>query len=189
MKQLCIFATLVSLLTMCGLRAEDQTNTEAWKKIVGWDGHPMPKVTVLSGNELEIDGIRCRLFGVRIPTDAETAKRSKRFLELYMETFGQYYTIYNSSQPVTSKDGVPLIWLLGHSNGGWAQESLVEAGLAVVDYRGFEEYRFYTPGKSGQVECDWKKCLEEAISANKAGKRPKVCSVQPSFDWPVSGGK
>lgn len=173
---------------MCGLRAQNQTNNEAWKKIASWY-EPMPKVTVLSGNELEIDGVRCRLFGVQVPTDAETAKRAKRFLELYMQTFGEFYTIYNDAQPVTSKDGVPLIWLMGQSNGGWAQEALVEAGLAVVDYSGFEKYRFDTPGKSRNVECEWKKCFEEALAYNKAGKRPRVCSLHPNFDWPVSGEK
>jgi hypothetical protein len=178
-------ATAIQALITELKKSQTQTNREAWKKIAGWR-EPMPKVNVLSGNELEIGGVRCRLFGVHVPTNAETAGRAKRFLELYMKTFGDYYTIYNSDHPVTAEDGVPLIWLLGHSNGGWAQEALVEAGLADVDYSGFESYRFYTPGKSGTVECDWKQCLKNAIARNKNGERPQVCSVSPNFSWPVA---
>jgi hypothetical protein len=174
---------LAAVCWASSLQAQDQKIEDAWKTIANWR-EPMPKVAVLSGCELKIDGIRCRLFGVRDSKDAETAKRAKRFLELYMQTFGDYFTIYNAHRPVNSKGGIPLIWLLGHSNGGWAQEALVEAGLAEVDYRGFENYHFSTPGKATDEDVDWKKCFKDAVATHGAGKKPKVCFVEPTFDWP-----
>lgn len=139
----------------------------------------MPRVTVSSGNELIIDGIRCRLFGVKLPKDINIAARAKRFLELYVKDYDRYYSIYNDNDPVSSDDGVPLIWFRGHGEGGWAQETLVQAGLLDVDYRGFEEYYFRVPTKAGYKEFDWKGCFKEALASHQAGKKPHIL-----FDWP-----
>jgi hypothetical protein len=140
----------------------------------------MPRVTVLSGNELMIKGIRCRLFGVKLPKDIKIAASAKRFLELYVKDYDRYYSIYNDSNPVSSSDGVPLIWFKGSGEGGWAQETLVQAGLLEVDYSGFEEYHFQVP-REGLEEFDWKECFKEALASHQAGKKPHIL-----FDWPES---
>jgi hypothetical protein len=170
------------------IQAQDQRTDNAWKEIASWL-IPMPKVAVLSGCELKIDGIQCRLFGVRDSKDAETAKRAKRFLELYLQTFGGYFSIYNACFPVNSKDGIPLVWVLGRSNGGWAQETLVEAGLVEVDYTGFENYHFCIPGKEKDVDFDWKRCFKDAVASHKAGKEPKIYFVNPTLNWPEATKK
>jgi hypothetical protein len=141
----------------------------------------MPKVTVINGYELMIDGVRCRLFGVQLPKDVAQAASAKRFLELYIKDYGSYFSIYNDDSPVNSKDGVPLIWLHGDGNGGWAQETLVQAGLLDIDYKGLADYHFRVPTKAGDEDFDWKKCLEEAAYSHQAGKKPEV-----NFDWPES---
>ena len=178
-----ITTTLAFLCLVCSSQEVESTNRAAWKKISSWRV-PMPKVRVVSGCELLIDGVRCRLFGVQLPKDAAQAASAKRFLEFYIKNYGDYFSIYNTDNPVSSKDGVPLIWLHGHGNGGWAQETLVEAGLLSVDYGGHEEYRFRVPAKSGEEEFDWKKCLKEAVSSHQAGKKPNV-----NFDCPESRPK
>ena len=140
---------------------------------------PIYGVRVLNGREIAIAGTRCRLFGVRLPDDETMRAKARRFLELYMADYGAYFFIYNIESPVNGHDGVPLVWLQGSGNGGWAQETLVQAGLAVVDYTGFEDYKFRVPGKSGDLEYDWKKCLQDAESYRAAGKKPDV-----NFTWP-----
>lgn len=172
---------LFSLTVFCSassINAQEIKNDDAWKRIASWRV-PKPSVTVLSGNELMIDGIRCRLFGVKLPQDTKIAARAKRFLELYVKTYGRYYSIYNSHSPVSSNDGVPLIWFQGSGEGGWAQETLVQAGLLDVDYRGFAEYHFQVPTKARDVDYDWKKCFREALSSHQAGKKPNIV-----FPWP-----
>jgi hypothetical protein len=150
----------------------------AWQKIAALQS-PVLEVKVLSGTDLEIEGVHCRLFGVRVPANEEAKDNAKRFLSKYMECFGGYFSIYNDWKPINDKDGVPLIWLLGHSNEGWAQEALVRAGLATVDFKGFEDYKFSTPAKDGEKEFDWKECLREAEAAFKAGNKAKF-----TFGWP-----
>jgi hypothetical protein len=162
----------------CSINAQEIKNDDAWKRIVSWRV-PMPRVTVLSGNELMIDGIRCRLFGVKLPQDIKITARAQRFLELYVKSYGRYYSIYNTNNPVSSSDGVPLIWFQGSGDGGWAQETLVQAGLLDVDYSGFEEYHFQVPAKARDEEYDWKRCFKEALASHQAGKKPNIV-----FDWP-----
>jgi hypothetical protein len=173
-----ILFSFTAFCSACSINAEEIKNDDAWKRIVSWRV-PMPRVTVLSGNELMIDGIRCRLFGVKLPQDIKIAARAKRFLELYVKIYGRYYSIYNTNSPVSSNDGVPLIWFQGHGDGGWAQETLVQAGLLDVDYTGFEEYHFQVPAKARDVEYDWKRCFKEALASHQAGRKPNIV-----FDWP-----
>jgi len=162
----------------CSINAQEIRNSDAWKKIASWR-EPMPRVTVLSGNEMLIGGIRCRLFGVKLPKDIKTAAHAKRFLELYVKDYRPYFAIYNSDSPISSKDGVPLIWFQGTGEGGWAQETLVQAGLLDVDYRGLEKYRFKVATKAGYEEFDWKTCFKEALASHQAGEKPHIL-----FDWP-----
>jgi hypothetical protein len=164
-------------------QAQTPNKEDIWKTIASWHV-PMPKVEVLSGNELMIGKTRCRLFGIRSPKDPAQAAKAKRFLELYMEDYGDYFSIYNTESPISDKDGVPLIWLAGHGNGGWAQEALVQAGLADIDFARFELYRFQVPAKSGLEEKNWKKCLRDAKAAERAGKQPNI-----NFDWPEARRK
>ena len=173
-----ILFSLTVFCSACRINAQEIKNDDAWKRIASWRV-PMPTVTVLSGEELMISGIRCRLFGVKLPKDIKIAARAKRFLELYVKDYGRYYSIYNYSNPVSSSDGVPLIWFRGHGEGGWAQETLVQAGLLDVDYRGFEEYHFRVPTKAGDEEFDWKGCFKKALASHQAGKKPHIL-----FDWP-----
>lgn len=70
----------------------------------------MPRARVLRGNELIIGGIRCRLFGVKLPKDIKIAASAERFLELYVKDYGRYHAFYNDTNPVSSSDGVPLVW-------------------------------------------------------------------------------
>jgi hypothetical protein len=51
----------------------------------------MPKAKVLSGAELEAGGVRCALFGVRIPPS--TAADVLEFLEAYIKACGRYFSI------------------------------------------------------------------------------------------------
>jgi hypothetical protein len=166
-----IFAGLLSSSV-----ADESGRTNAWHEIAAWRV-PMPKAKVLTGTELEIGGVRCALFGVRVP-QAEAA-RARDFLEAYIKACGGYFSIYNSDAPVSRGDGVPLIWLQIHGNSGWAQEALVRLGLAEVDFKGFEDYKFRVPTKSGDEQFDWKKCLSDAKASREAGKRPFL-----DFDWP-----
>jgi hypothetical protein len=173
-----VIVCLTAFCSTCGIKAQEIKKDDAWKRIVSWRV-PMPNVTVLSGNELMIDGIRCRLFGVKLPQEIKIAARAKRFLELYVKSYGRYYSISNTSNPVSSNDGVPLIWFKGSGEGGWAQETLVQAGLLDVDYMGFEEYHFQVPAKARDEEYDWKSCFKEALASHQAGKKPNIV-----FDWP-----
>ncbi len=160
-----------------GLAGESKV-TNAWQQIAAWRD-PMPKVKVLSGTELEIGGVRCALFGVRIQQSSSSSARD--FLEAYMKACGKYFSIYNSDAPISRSDGVPLVWLQIHGNSGWAQEALVRLGLAEVDFKGFEDYKFQVPAKSGREEFDWKKCLSDAKAFHDAGKKPFL-----DFAWPVT---
>lgn len=156
--------------------AEDTVPNANWRKIAALRV-PIKDVRVVSGNEVEIAGVRCRLFGIEIPDRVKD--EAKRFLELYMKDYGAYFSIYNDNAPLNDKDGTPLIWLKGHGNGGWAQETLVQAGLATPSYSGFEGYEFTTPRKEGVRKFDWKACLKDADAAHKAGHPPNV-----NFKWP-----
>jgi hypothetical protein len=179
-----ILFSLAVFCSACGINAQEIRNDDAWKKIDSWR-MPMPSVKVLSGNELMIGGIRCRLFGVKLPQDVKVAAQAKRFLELYVRDYGRYYSIYNTESPVSSKDGVPLIWFQGIGEGGWAQETLVQAGLLDVDYSGFEKYHFRVPViRGGEEEYDWKRCFKEALASHQAGEKPHIL-----FDWPESKKK
>ncbi len=137
----------------------------------------MPKVRVLSGTELEIGGVRCALFGVHVPQVSETKARD--FLEAYMKACGGFFSIYNTAAPISRSDGIPLVWLSIHGSPGWAQEALLRLGLAAVDFKGFEDYKFQVPAKSGDKEFDWKNCLREAKASHDAGKKLFL-----PFDWP-----
>jgi hypothetical protein len=173
------FTTALALFCMvCGLRGEASKKDDAWKQIAAWRGSEH-KITVLNGCELVIDGVRCRLFGIRLPKDDALAARAKRFLELYVKYYGNDVFVYNTNHPVSSRDGVPLVWLQGSGSGGWAQETLVQAGLARVDYSGFEDYHFLLPGKARDYDFDWKKCLKDAVASHEAGKKPDIY-----FAWP-----
>jgi hypothetical protein len=151
-----------------------------WKRLAKLQA-PIYGVKVLNGRELVIAGVRCRLFGIRLPDDEAAKAKAKRFLELYVHGYGGYFFIYNTESPVSDRDGVPLIWLQGSGNGGWAQQTLVQAGLAIVDYAGFEDYKFRVPGKIGFAypEYNWKECFRDAEADRAAGKNPNI-----SFDWP-----
>jgi len=52
---LILFSFTVSCFAR-SINAQEIKNDDAWKRIVSWRV-PMPRVTVLSGNELMIDGI------------------------------------------------------------------------------------------------------------------------------------
>lgn len=173
LSAVCLF--FGSLCYSCGA---EPGSTVAWAKLASLRA-PMPETTVLNGCELIIGGVRCRLLGVKLTENAEERANAKRFLERYLKNYGAYFSIYNDQSPVSSEDGTPLVWLRGHGNGGWAQETLVQAGLVAVDLSGMEEYRFQTHRKSGREEFDWKRCLREAEASHRSGAKPNV-----NFDWP-----
>jgi hypothetical protein len=168
---------LLAFMVSPALLADAPTKDPNWKTIAAL-GDTIKGVEVISGNELRIAKIHCRLLGIRIP--AEQAEHAKRFLELYLKDYGSGLCIYNAHWPINDKDGVPLIWLKGMGNGGWAQETLVEAGLATMDHRGYEGYKFNVPRKQpGNDDVDWKKCLLDAEATFSQGKKPNV-----NFKWP-----
>jgi len=70
--------------------AAEPTGIDAWQEIAAWRV-PMPKAKVLSGAELEAGGVRCALFGVRIPPS--TAADVLEFLEAYIKACGRYFSI------------------------------------------------------------------------------------------------
>jgi endonuclease YncB( thermonuclease family) len=150
-----------------------------WKRLAKLQV-PVYGVRVLNGREILIANVRCRLFGIRLFDDEILQARAKRFLELYMRDYGGYFFIYNVASPISDVDGVPLIWLQGSGNGGWAQETLVEAGLAKVDYAGFDDYKFRVPGKEVAFPIsDWKTRLHDAEGYYATGRKPHV-----NFKWP-----
>ena len=119
MKRTAILLSVVlaAFCLACGLQAQERKDFNSWERIASWEGKK-PKSTVLSGCELKIDGIQCRLFGIRISKDSNIAALAKRWLELYMQTCGDYFAIYNVSNPISSKDGIPLVWLVSYGNEG-----------------------------------------------------------------------
>jgi hypothetical protein len=171
-----IWALALSLTLAQGQELKNDAN---WKKLAALRP-PIKTIQAVGGSELQIDGVRCRLFGVRIPDDPTTRAMAKRFLELYVEDHKGYFVIYNDNAPITDSNGLALIWLQGSNYGGaTAQEALVQARLARVDYAGFEGYRFRVLMKAGHVDFDWKDRLKSAELDAKKGKSPEVM-----FNWP-----
>lgn len=150
-----------------------------WKRLAKLQV-PIYGVRVLNGREILIANVKCRLFGIRLFDEEMLQARAKRFLELYMRDYGAYFFIYNVESPISDLDGVPLIWLHGSGNGGWAQETLVQAGLAKVDYAGFDDYKFRVPGKEVSFPIyDWKTSLHDAERYYATRRKPNV-----NFNWP-----
>ncbi len=75
---LLVLALMLLILRIASTTAQNSNTNEAWKKIASW-GTPMPKVEVVNGVELKMDGVSCRLFGVRLPQNDELANKAKRF--------------------------------------------------------------------------------------------------------------
>jgi len=173
-KMACLL--LLTITTATGVRAAGGTNDSNWEKLSGL--RDQMEVEVISGNEVKIIGIRCRLLGIVIPDEPKRQLAAKRFLELYIKDYRPYFGIYNSHSPVNDKDGVPLIWLRGIGNGGWAQETLVQAGLATPSYFRFEGYKFSVMGKQGEHDCDWKGILNRAEDDYRRGAKPNI-----NFEW------
>src|ERR1700674_4173798 len=80
------------------LIAKTETDDQ-WKRLVALRA-PIKRVGVLSGSDLQIDGIRCRLFGIRLPEDPKVRALAKRFLALYMKDSGGYFYVYNVTAPI-----------------------------------------------------------------------------------------
>lgn len=153
-------------------KADDHLN-DAWRRINSWR-RPMPEVKVLNGRDISVDGIKCRLLGVRVPNDPKKASQAHAFLATYMEYCKGKYTIINFRNPVMSDDSFALVWLKGRSNEAGAQEAMVQAGLLEVEIDKHDQYHFDVLTKNGPSDFDWKKCLREADAWHKEGKPPYV---------------
>ena len=75
---LLVLALMLLILPIASTMAQNSNTNEAWKKIASL-GTPMPKVEVVSGVELKMDGVSCRLLGVSLPQNDEVANKAKRF--------------------------------------------------------------------------------------------------------------
>ena len=102
-----IFPLLIAFATLPVLRAAEPKSDANWKKLADLYAK-MEDVKVISGNELEIAGIRCRLFGIQIPEDERKVAAAKRFLEHYVDNYRPYLTIYNAEWPINAKNDVAI---------------------------------------------------------------------------------
>ena len=153
--------------------------TDAWKKLATLsNARPEREVKVLNRRELEIEGVRCRLLGVRLRADKDAQRDAKRFLTRFVENAGNVLRILNANQPVNDKDGVPLVWLEG-GYGETAQRVLLQAGLGTMDDTGVADLRLFSDDDR-RWEFDWKRVLRDAEADFKAGK-----DLEVGFDWPA----
>lgn len=155
----------------------DATVTESWKKLRLMT-RPY-EVVVTSATEIIVNGIKCRLFGIKPPEDKNRSDLAKHILELCVASYGGYFSIYNTDEPVSDKDGVPLIWCAGHGDDRWVQELLVQEGVVDVDISGYEGYSFSTLGKNGFKPQNWKLIFSDAIAAQKHNTE-ETARVKPS---------
>ncbi len=175
-----VIAVVSSVAPVHNAATYDTRETESWKKLKAM--HPsMPRqIKVLSATELDVNGVRCRLFGIAPKKDQGQIMAAQQLLECYFETYGGYFSISNELTPVNDVDGVPLIWLQGAGPGGWAQEVLVQAGLADVAYAGFENYTFYlcSPKSCGDKPVNWQQIFRTAEAQCKDGGQ-----LDEYFEW------
>jgi hypothetical protein len=156
------------------------TSADAWKKLSTLDkARQVRDVKVKNGCELQIEGVRCRLLGIRLRPDESSQRDAARFLARYVESAGRVLQIGNVHQPAEDKDHTPLIWLDRGYYGLPAQQALVAAGLATLDDTGIEKLVLYNDGETRRFELDWKGLLRNAEAGFKIGK-----DLEVGFDWP-----
>jgi hypothetical protein len=92
------------------------------------------KITVLSGTTFRSGGVPCQLLGVKEADDPAIQKRAKEFTKTWFKSIGNYIGVYNSSNPLVTKDGTAVVWICGYDFYlSCLSEELVRAGLAKVD--------------------------------------------------------
>ncbi len=130
------------------------------------------KVSVVSATRISCDGVVCQLLGVAEPADEARAALAKKFAEEYFRQFGGYFSIYNSSHPLSASDGTPIVWVIGHGNGGALNTELVRAGYLAPKLEAFPDYSFTMPGKQGEYVARWREQLRQAANDARDGKPP-----------------
>jgi hypothetical protein len=160
--------------------AAEPARSDSWTKLASfYQAHPANDVTVVNGRELKVEGVRCRLLGIRLRSDEDSQRDAKRFLTRYIDRQNRVLQVCNVYQPAEDTDHVPLIWLDGGWYGTPAQLALVQAGLATPDDTGVKNLVLYHDGETRKFEFDWKGELRGAEADFKAGK-----AVSFGFPWP-----
>jgi len=162
----------ISLLSVCLLSclpfvAYSQNKSEQWEKISVGAPH---KATVISATRISVDGVICQLLGVVDPTDATKASLAKKFSEEYFKQYGQNFSAYNSSNPLSTTDGTPVVWIIGHGNGGALNTELVRTGILLPQLDLYPDYSFTMAGKATDYVAPWRQWLKEAAEDAKQGK-------------------
>jgi hypothetical protein len=169
----------LGLLTISGAAlTSNPGQTEDWKRLATlYHARRVQDVKVLSARDLEIEGVHCRLLGIRLRPGEGAQRDAKRFLERFLWFNDRVVRIANAHDPAEGKDHVPLIWLEG-GYGAMAQVGLVRAGLATLDEGDAAELKFYRDD-ARRFEFRWKRALQIAEADFKAGKNTTF-----GFPWP-----
>jgi hypothetical protein len=158
----------------------EPSSKDVWKKLATLNRpRPVQNVKVINGREVRIEGITCRLLGIRLRTGESAQRDAARFLTRYVESAGGVFEVGNALQPVEDKDHVPLIWLDRGYYGLPAQEALVAAGLATLDDTGIANLTLYRGNKTQKFELEWKRILRGEEERFKAGEE-----LDAGFEWP-----
>jgi hypothetical protein len=173
---------VVLLLIAGGVLAAAPGQTSDWKKLATlYHARRVPNVKVLNGCELRIEGVRCRLLGIRLRPGESNRQDAKRFVERFLQYNGNVLRIANAREPVEGKDGTPLVWIES-GYGAMLQRNMAQAGLATIDEAGLGDFTLYHESYDADTRrsaFDWKKVLRNAEADFKAGKR-----VLLGFPWP-----
>jgi hypothetical protein len=107
-------------------------------------------------------------------------KQAEAFTKAWLKSIGNYFDVYNTSNPLVAKDGTPGVWIRGaDSFHSCLSEELVRAGLVKVDELSWKGYIFTVPTKAGDEQEDWRGILRRAEEGYKKRESPGSCSSGP----------
>ena len=173
---------VVLLFASSGALAAKPAQNSDWKKLATfYHARHVLDTTVLNGRELQIEGVRCRLLGIRLQPGEDNQKDAKRFVERFLQFNNHVLRIANANEPIENKDGAPLVWIES-GYGAMLQRNMVQAGLATIDEEGLADFKLYHESYNADARrsaFDWKKILQNAEADFKKGK-----DVPFGFPWP-----
>jgi hypothetical protein len=175
-------AVLVTVLcAFCRCSKADRSSASEMKDWPLKNVETMPaKITVLSGTTFRCGAVPCQLLGVKEADDPAVRKRAEEFTKAWFKSIGNYIILYNSSNPLVTKERVAVVWICGsdcyHS---CLSEELIRAGLARLEDSSWKGYTFTVPTKKGAQKEDWQGILRKAKEGNERGEKLRVL-----FEWP-----